>query len=770
MSRKVYEISFNIAGRLASTFKGAFASASSQIRNLGNDVKSLKGGIRNLEEEYKKGAVSVQAYQAAHQRLSAQLARTLQIQQQLSQTQQRQNELHQQASQIRSQMLDTAVMATPFIASARAAMQFEDAMLGVARQVQGARDESGKLTPIYYDMARQIQQLGREIPLATNEIADMVTAGARMGVARAELVKFTRTAAMMATAFDTVPGEIAESMGKVATNFKIPITQINELADSINYLDDNAISKGSEIINVLNRISGVVSTVKMSSKDAAALASTLLTLGDTPETASTAINAITQKFAAAEKGTKKFQAAIKQIGLSSAEVQKGMATDATGTMLKVFEGIKKLPKDDRIGVMVDLVGLEHSDTLAKLADKTEEFRKQLALANGEAAKGAMSREFAARLQTSSAQMQLLKNSMTETAVAMGNVLLPGLNSIFKSLSQAAQGASEFAEKYPALTKAIVMGTTAVIGARIAWLGLRFAWTQAELMGNGLKLVITRVTAAQTLATTRMVLASTVTKTMTAAQWAWNVALNANPIGLVITGIAALVAGGIYLYKNWDTVKEKALQLWETLKNNPMLGLVAGPFGALVTAGVTLYNNWDRLKQGAMDIGIAVSNYFKGMANGIIQSVNRIIAGINNLTGTSIPQLQELQLDYSVQVRKMNEMRMARNYDIDGSHANGLSYVPYNGYIAELHKGERVLTARENKEYSGGATWTNLGRSMGGDIRIEINAPFNPVIKGSGADMLPALEKQHRDYIEHLRAIVRDEVSAIARQRRRVAFQ
>lgn len=36
---------------------------------------------------------------------------------------------------------------------------------------------------------------------------------------------------------------------------------------------------------------------------------------------------------------------------------------------------------------------------------------------------------------------------------------------------------------------------------------------------------------------------------------------------------------------------------------------------------------------------------------------------------------------------------------NGSHANGLAYVPYDGYVAELHKGERVLTAQENQRYS-----------------------------------------------------------------------
>ena len=41
--------------------------------------------------------------------------------------------------------------------------------------------------------------------------------------------------------------------------------------------------------------------------------------------------------------------------------------------------------------------------------------------------------------------------------------------------------------------------------------------------------------------------------------------------------------------------------------------------------------------------------------------------------------------------------------VSGSHANGLDYVPYDGYIAELHKGERVMTAEENQAYSGGST-------------------------------------------------------------------
>ena len=42
-----------------------------------------------------------------------------------------------------------------------------------------------------------------------------------------------------------------------------------------------------------------------------------------------------------------------------------------------------------------------------------------------------------------------------------------------------------------------------------------------------------------------------------------------------------------------------------------------------------------------------------------------------------------------------------NVSKNGSHAGGLAYVPFDGYIAELHKGERVLTANEAKDYRRG---------------------------------------------------------------------
>ena len=48
-------------------------------------------------------------------------------------------------------------------------------------------------------------------------------------------------------------------------------------------------------------------------------------------------------------------------------------------------------------------------------------------------------------------------------------------------------------------------------------------------------------------------------------------------------------------------------------------------------------------------------------------------------------------------------RKKHSTGIDGSHANGLDYVPYDGYIAELHRGETVLNSTDASAWRGGSS-------------------------------------------------------------------
>lgn len=51
----------------------------------------------------------------------------------------------------------------------------------------------------------------------------------------------------------------------------------------------------------------------------------------------------------------------------------------------------------------------------------------------------------------------------------------------------------------------------------------------------------------------------------------------------------------------------------------------------------------------------------------------------------------------------NKVDVAVNGKVNGSHAGGLDYVPFNGYIAELHKGEMVVPAAKARQLRNGIT-------------------------------------------------------------------
>lgn len=110
----------------------------------------------------------------------------------------------------------------------------------------------------------------------------------------------------------------------------------------------------------------------------------------------------------------------------------------------------------------------------------------------------------------------------------------------------------------------------------------------------------------------------------------------SPIGLIIIAIGALIAIGILLYKNWDTVKAKAIEIWTAVKE-----FFSQTWESIKTTASALWNSiksyfinlWNSLKASVTSIFTSVKNFFSTIWNGIKSIFKTVITAIVNTAKT-----------------------------------------------------------------------------------------------------------------------------------------
>lgn len=111
--------------------------------------------------------------------------------------------------------------------------------------------------------------------------------------------------------------------------------------------------------------------------------------------------------------------------------------------------------------------------------------------------------------------------------------------------------------------ATIMATWLSVAASKAATIAQVVWSAATAIGTG---ILAAFRSGTLLVRAAQLAGIAVMGMMTGAQWLFNAALNANPIGLVVLGIAALVGAGYLLYKNWDTITAGLQKAWIWFKN------------------------------------------------------------------------------------------------------------------------------------------------------------------------------------------------------------
>lgn len=260
---------------------------------------------------------------------------------------------------------------------------------------------------------------------------------------------------------------------------------------------------------------------------------------------------------------------------------------------------------------------------------------------------------------------------TSLAAEIPSAFMTVTNAIKKVFTDAVESApDEVKQKLQGLIDVFSLLLPVITGVTAAVIAFRTAMTIAAII-DGVTKGIQAFKAANDAATI--------------SQAALNAVMNLNPFVLIATLIAGVVVALITLWNTNEGFRNAVLNAWEAIKNG-----ISSAIEAIKTAinnvveffknlATTIQETFNDVLQRCIEFGSNIVNSVKeGIANawqGLVNWFNGLWDGLfgNRTANVTVN-------------RTVN--------DVDGSHASGLNYVPFDGYIAELHQGEMVLTRSE----------------------------------------------------------------------------
>ena len=508
MAGKGFSFNFTINGNLANGFSASFGEASSKIGKLTSQIKEFGKVGQGIDGKkmVKSAFGGILATGGA--------------------------KMIGMARGIGSDLMETS----------QAAIDFESSMADVKKVVDFDTPQQFK------EMGNDILEMTKTIPMAAQDLAQIVAAGGQSGVAREDLTGFAESAAKMGVAFDISAGQAGDMMAKWRTAFKMNQTEVVDLADKINYLGNTTAASAPLISDVVTRIGPLGEVGGVAAGEIAALGASMVGSGIQSDVAATGLKNMILALTAGESATKSQVGALNELGLSAEDVAQGMQDNAKETILKVLGAIRGLDKVKQASVLSDLFGKESLGAIAPLLSNLDGVQDNLnKVADSSKYAGSMEGEFSARSETTANSLQLAKNNMEAFKIAIGNGLIPAMTPMISLLTQGVKWVSGIAQEFPGA--ASVLGTAAVSIAIFCG-----AVGALSTLAGTVQTVATFVQWAKE--------AGLATRIWTGIQWAWNAAMTANPVGVVIMGIAALIAIGYVLYQNWDTISSFAATMWE----------------------------------------------------------------------------------------------------------------------------------------------------------------------------------------------------------------
>lgn len=476
------------------------------------------------------------------------------------------------------------------------AIKFEDSFAGVRKTVDASEAEFAELSQGFRDLAQ-------EIPASIHEINAVGEAAGQLGIDKENILGFTRTMIDLGVATNMSSDEAATALARLANITGMPQTEFDRLGSTIVDLGNNLATTESEIVEMGLRLAGAGKQVGMTEAEILSFSAALSSVGIEAEAGGSAFSKVMVNMQlAAEQGGDDLENFAKVAGMSAEEFKQAYQKDAAGALSTFIEGLATAEERgvSAIGVLdeMGITEVRMRDALLRAAGASDVFTEALDIGTSAWEENtALSDEAAERYKTMASQLEILKNTVIDTAISFGEALVPAVQKVVEWAQKLAEWFTSLSDS----TKSTIAFVTAIASALMLVVG------PFLLLIGFIPNIIAGFSAI-----------ITVVKAVGSA-----IALIASPIGLVVT---AVIGMAYLIYRYWDEIKAFTIEAW---------GAIAEFFVGL----------WQSIKDGVVTGWQAISEYFvelwesikevaltawDGLVSGVMTIVQPFIDGIMNI--------------------------------------------------------------------------------------------------------------------------------------------
>lgn len=539
----------------------SFETAKRKMQRLSNELAKQRDRLTKHRSELQRSGIRSNQLARDNARLGESLHRLNQKYKNLSVSMKAVEANKAKQADLRGQLFDVAALGTTVVAPMTIAVNFEQSIAKLGAITKSSDDALKNLET-------SARNLGETTQFSASQAASAMTFLGMAGFATNDILSATPGMLNLAQAAGSDLAETADIASNILSGFSLEAEEMGRVGDVLSATFTSSNTTLQMLGDTLKYAAPVASSTGASIEEVAAMAGLLGNVGIQGSMAGTSLRAAFLRLSAPPKMAAD---ALHDLGIQ--------VTDLDGNLRPVPELLKDLAlatdnlgSAERAEAIKKVFGSEAAAGLTELikqagAGQLDAYINQLQQAKGTA--DTMAKQMS---DTTHGSLKRLGSALESVAISVGSLLLPSLASGAEMFASMASSVSKAANEYPWLTKVLVGATIGLVGIKAVVVASLFSFT--FLKGGVLSLVTAYKTLSAGLALAQLgmssfnvlsALSAVRMGIVTAAQWALNVAMTANPIGLIVVGIAALAGAAFLLIKYWEPIGTFFSGMWDSIK-------------------------------------------------------------------------------------------------------------------------------------------------------------------------------------------------------------